>query len=183
LVDDFVNFRVHVSIVCEAQNFSNLVRGDQAGIVLVEESESLFQIVIVRELLHLHSCSHELCVVDGPTAVNIDLREDQVDILIGNDLIIVLFIALLNLIFIQQAITILVKVLEHQAQFFLLALAHELRGNVTKGRLLEDLVRAERLHVGEDIAGKINVDSLLTHSNPLVAQGFLCRGTFLSVHS
>lgn len=58
-----------------------------------------------------------------------------------------LFVAVLNFLFVEPSITVLVERFKHGGELLLLGLADELTGHVSKSSLLEDLVGSEVLEV------------------------------------
>lgn len=123
-----------------AQDGSNLLRLDRAATVFVEQLEGSEHVGLAQELDLVDSRRAPLAKVDLSTSVDICLIEDFVGALIDCGLVkfgVQGSVGLEELFPLNQAVAILVKLVERVSQLLLLLFGCEVAGHEGEGRLLE----------------------------------------------
>ena len=123
------------------------------GTYFVEHLEGSEEFLVCEERLFAHGGDDELRVVDEARLVNVDGLEHLEDILLLHGLSEEFVVAIEDLLLGQLTIAIFVNGLENLREVLLLILCQKLTGNEGEGGLLELLVSAEVLQVGQGAHG------------------------------
>lgn len=149
---------------------------------LVEHLEGGEEFLVGEELFLVHGGDDELGVVDEAGAVDVDGVEHLQHVLLVHRFPEEIFVAVEDLLLRQLSVPVLVDRLEDLRHVLLLVLGEELGGDEGEGGLLELLVGAEVLEVGEGAHGDGGVDGDGAHlGDPGVLQDELGRGALLGV--